>query len=440
MLGRPYFFAHAQPPFQRGALLGTIIFNINREGGNMTNPGLHISTQPPYFAGYPIGFSGWADDFERNIAAIQFSLDGGEHWTEYATPGVSAERGIRWQFAFTPPRAGRYLLNVRTRNGSGSVSDLVSGYPFEVYEAPAPSIGENSQSRHEEPSEQSALADSPSSPATGAFPTQQAPNTPPSALPFDTSPYSSAAEDLTTPLPYGSFHVRPVGTQRWGASRLYRSGELYDITIDEAAFLTQTLGIRTIYDIRSEFETAAHPQPYLMGAKTIALTPNWERRRKDASKRLIAGVIGNYGAPEERMCANYRRYAHEYPLIGKALRSISAEGTPALVHCVNGKDRTGVLCATALRIAGFSDEFIKADYLLTNDVNVVQIAEEESRLGRGMTAEEHAILMSFLEARPSYLAAFFDEAEAQYGSFEGFVEKGLRLTPEQVERLRRLIG
>lgn len=407
----------------------------------MTHPDLHISTQPPYFAGRPIGFSGWVDDFERNIAAIQFSLDGGEHWTEYATPGVSAERGVRWQFAFTPPHAGRYLLSVRARNGSGGVSDLVSGYPFEVFETPTPSIGENGKSHHEEePSAQSAFADSPLSPTTEAFPTQPTPGASSSALSFGISSCSSAAEGPAAPLPYGSFHVRPVGNQRWGASRLYRSGELYDITIGEAAFLTQTLKIRTIYDIRSEFETATHPQPYLMGAKTVALTPNWERRRKDADRRLVAGIIGNYGAPEERMRANYRRYAHEYPLIGKALRSISAEGTPALVHCVNGKDRTGVLCATALRIAGFSDEFITADYLLTNDVNATQIAEEEARLGGGMTAEEHAILMSFLEARPSYLAAFFDEAEAQYGSFEGFVEKGLRLTPEQVERLRRLIG
>ena len=37
----------------------------------MTHSNVHISTQPPYFAGCPIGFSGWADDFERNIAAIQ---------------------------------------------------------------------------------------------------------------------------------------------------------------------------------------------------------------------------------------------------------------------------------------------------------------------------------------------------------------------------------
>ena len=43
--------------------------------------------------------------------------------------------------------------------------------------------------------------------------------------------------------------------------------------------------------------------------------------------------------------------------------------------------------------------------------NARQIVEEEKRLGAGMTPDEHAILMSFLEARPSYLAAFFDEAK-----------------------------
>ncbi len=44
----------------------------------------------------------------------------------------------------------------------------------------------------------------------------------------------------------------------------------------------------------------------------------------------MAGVIGKYGAPEERMSANYRRYVSEYPLVGQALRSMAAEGKPAL--------------------------------------------------------------------------------------------------------------
>lgn len=89
---------------------------------------------------------------------------------------------------------------------------------------------------------------------------------------------------------------------------------------------------------------------------------------------------------------------------------------------------------------GIFERFIVADYLHVNKSNARQITEEEKRLGAGMTPDEHAILMSFLEARPSYLAAFFDEAETQYGSFKGFIERGLRLTPEQIDVLKFLIG
>ena len=391
----------------------------------MPDQRLEISTEPPYFVGRAIGFSGWVDDFERNISAVQFSLDGGVHWTEYATPGVSSERGVRWKFTYAPQRPGRYLLTVRAVDGEGGVSTLVSGHAFEVLEENEHTLSctsaicganDNKKSPSDEAAFDAGTVDAPQRQSVAA-----------------TAP-------INPPLPFGQFHLRPIGEQRWSASQLYRSGELFGITPAEAEFLTRDLGIRTIYDIRNEFETATHPQPYLMGTKTVALVPSFERRRKNASKRLVAGIIGKYGEPEQRMRANYRRYAHEYPLIGKALRSMAAEGAPALVHCVNGKDRTGVLCATLLRIAGFSDEFVVADYVRQNEINAPQIAEEEARLSIGMSAEEHAILMSFLEARPSYLAAFFDEAESQYGSFEAFVERGLRLTPDQVGVLRQLIG
>ena len=81
-----------------------------------------------------------------------------------------------------------------------------------------------------------------------------------------------------------------------------------------------------------------------------------------------------------------------------------------------------------------------ADYLAANETNAKAIREEVAQLSHGMTPHEHAILMSFLEARPSYLKAFFDEAETQYGSFTNFVAKGLRLTPEQIDVLKFLVG
>lgn len=338
---------------------------------------LSPSKKPPYFVGRPIEFTGYVDDFERAIAGIEFSLDGGSSWTPYATEAVDKERGVRWRFVYTPQKPGRYLLKARAVGADGlPSSSLVTGFAFEV-------------------------------------------------LPAMTM--------------FGSARVRAIGGGTLGGGCLFRSRELVDITPDDAIFLARSLGISTIYDMRTRREVAAHPEPYLVGTKTIALEPAEERRKKDADKRLVAGVIGAYGAPEERMCENYRRYVREYPLIGQALRSMAAEGTPALAHCVNGKDRTGVLCAVLLKAAQFDDSAVMEDYLRVNQDHADLIAEEAERLGVGMTARERAILMSFLEARPAYLAAFFDEAAQVYGSFEGYVRRGLRLTDDHIASLRALL-
>ena len=166
--------------------------------------------------------------------------------------------------------------------------------------------------------------------------------------------------------------------------------------------------------------------------RTVALEPPTEHRRKDSDKRLIAGVIERYGEPEERMGANYRRYVREYPLVGQALRSMAAEERPALIHCVNGKDRTGVLCATLLRATGADEDAIMEDYLRVNADHADLIAEEAAHLDGGMTDHERAILLSFLEARPAYLRAYFDEIDRLYGSFATYLREGPS-HPEAIE-------
>lgn len=249
------------------------------------------------------------------------------------------------------------------------------------------------------------------------------------------------APNLSTPSEvFGGFRLRAVGGGPLRGAWIFRSCELARISGEEAAFLVNDLNIGAVYDIRNQWEVAAHPEPYLMGAKTVALEPSTERRRKDAQSRLVAGVIGEYGKPEERMRLNYRRYVREYPLIGAALRSLASERRAALVHCVNGKDRTGVLCAVLLRASGAHADDVMADYLATNAANAERIAQEAARLGAGMTDGEREILLSFLEARPSYLQAFFDEVDALYGSFERYVRDGLRLTDAQRGSLAALLA
>ena len=67
-------------------------------------------TRPPYYAGQPIEFAGYVDDFDRTICAMEFSLDDGASWTAYPTAAVDKSRGVNWRFVYTPEAPGRYLL------------------------------------------------------------------------------------------------------------------------------------------------------------------------------------------------------------------------------------------------------------------------------------------------------------------------------------------
>lgn len=44
--------------------------------------------------GEPLEFDGYVDDFERNVSAMQFSLDGGATWTTYQTAGAVIDKGV----------------------------------------------------------------------------------------------------------------------------------------------------------------------------------------------------------------------------------------------------------------------------------------------------------------------------------------------------------
>ena len=92
-------------------------------------------TRPPYYAGQPIEFAGYVDDFDRTICAMEFSLDDGASWTAYPTAAVDKSRGVNWRFVYTPETPGRYLLKVRPVTEDGEPSTLVAGFAFEALPA-----------------------------------------------------------------------------------------------------------------------------------------------------------------------------------------------------------------------------------------------------------------------------------------------------------------
>ncbi|BCS56551.1 hypothetical protein ADLECEL_04360 [Adlercreutzia equolifaciens subsp. celatus] len=84
--------------------------------------------------GKPITLEGYADDFDRQIVAVEFSFDRGATWSrkdiDDAKPGIP----VHWSYTFTPQEAGRYELRVRSVNIRGEKSPEAAFVPISVSE------------------------------------------------------------------------------------------------------------------------------------------------------------------------------------------------------------------------------------------------------------------------------------------------------------------
>ena len=88
-----------------------------------------------FAVGEAIVFEGYADDYDKAIAAIEVSMDGGETWTTYETTGATSDKWVYWYFTYTPEAEGTYKLMVRAVNEDGNVTPLATTLFFYAEEA-----------------------------------------------------------------------------------------------------------------------------------------------------------------------------------------------------------------------------------------------------------------------------------------------------------------
>jgi DMSO/TMAO reductase YedYZ molybdopterin-dependent catalytic subunit len=99
---------------------------VREKGGfyNKPNIGLcQVQEGQIIEAGKPFRFEGYADAYEQPISAVEFSMDKGKTWTSYSTTGAKVGKWTYWNFSFTPPDEGAYVLMARAVTKEGLVSD-----------------------------------------------------------------------------------------------------------------------------------------------------------------------------------------------------------------------------------------------------------------------------------------------------------------------------
>ncbi|GES62767.1 protein-tyrosine phosphatase-like protein [Aspergillus terreus] len=125
--------------------------------------------------------------------------------------------------------------------------------------------------------------------------------------------------------------------------------------------LVHSLGVTTIFDLRRPLERAKLPNPVIDGVQTV-----WLPYAFEAPPPTYADFGGRDGGMES-FTRLYRSYLDTHvPIYKRVFEHIrDRPQEPFLFHCSAGKDRTGVLAALLLRVAGCADAAILHDYMLT---------------------------------------------------------------------------
>lgn len=190
-------------------------------------------------------------------------------------------------------------------------------------------------------------------------------------------------------------------------------------------------GIHTVLDLRGAHERDEDP-PADVPVEAIhvpfmeATESEWEEigpeidRASAAAPDVATSTRDVYLIFLERFKAN----------VAAAVRAIAhAPDGGIVVHCVGGKDRTGLLAALLLDLAGVSPEDIAADYALSEDR---LRPRHEAWFAAADTEEELERLRRIAQTPAESMVGVFEELDRRYGSVEGYL-RSAGLGDEELE-------
>ena len=241
----------------------------------------------------------------------------------------------------------------------------------------------------------------------------------------------------------GAVNVRDLGglpTEDGGKTveaRLLRGDNLQELSASDIAVLVRDIGVTTVIDLRSSSELASegpapldsvpgvrhvhHPVLPEQGSATDVADALLTRRERDRSRY-----------PDNPTCGHYLGYLEDRPeVVVAALRTIARCDGAALVHCAAGKDRTGVVVALALTVAGVRPQAVVSDYAATAER--MDAVLDRLRGSRTYSDDVNSKPAVSLQPRPETMAAFLEQMRSLHGGIirwltsHGFTDAELTL-------------
>ena len=229
--------------------------------------------------------------------------------------------------------------------------------------------------------------------------------------------------------------------RRVRTGRLFRSGYLCDLAGPDRDVL-DSLGIRTIIDLRRPAEVADRPHPEMDGVEVVQVSVSSD----DNEFAVLANAMLDPDAEPlgpDHIASYFRgnvtdRLDRYRPVFEAAT---DPDRYPLLFNCTAGKDRTGFVAGVLLRLLGVDEPTVLDDYMLSNAVRRDWIAEREAeirlRIAESLGVRPDEIPEARLEASRAllncdrhFLKAAFDAVGDDWGSWEAFRRDALGISDD----------
>jgi protein-tyrosine phosphatase len=173
------------------------------------------------------------------------------------------------------------------------------------------------------------------------------------------------------------------------AGRVLRSDNLQTLTPEDVRVLVEDIGVREVIDLRTTAEILLEGRGPLREVPEVvhrhfSLLPERghhtdvfaveEDEIPDLPEGWLESVLPRstpeHAHAEPPAVRSYLGYLHDRgeAVVGAVRAIAQAEDGASVVHCAAGKDRTGVVTALCLAVAGVPDEEIVADYAMTAEI------------------------------------------------------------------------
>lgn len=237
----------------------------------------------------------------------------------------------------------------------------------------------------------------------------------------------------------GGYQTQDGRFVKWG--RLYRSGELPKLTDADLATV-EDLGIKLVCDLRAPGEVAIGPDRLPAGVESVSIPIVDDSQDPVAIREaVLAGDVSALGAPGELLTEGNAKFVTDFSDSYATLmeRVMDPASQPTILHCTAGKDRAGLGAALVLLTLGVPEKTVMEDFLLSNQYRAAANQRTLAQLAALLDPSEIEVMRSILEVRPEYLQAALDTMKEEYGSVDGYLRKGLGITPKERARFQKLM-